>query len=150
MRLGLSSAMETSVCTAVILRDVQRSDSYIYTVSRQLNAKVLSWIEFNFEAQRDHFKYAECIGQMPRTLRLELLSKLHNQCLCSHSVFQALIGDKSNQFLDELYGAMTVQCFAEDEIIASNYQPSCRGWDEADRTYLIREGAADLCIRETR
>jgi hypothetical protein len=116
-------------------------------VHRQLCDKILSWIDFNFEAQQDLVSYTECVSQIPKAHRLELLARLHSGRLLGHPVLGGMVGPKASVFLDELWGCFKVQTFAEGEVIASHTHDSN---DEANRTYLLDRGAVNLVVQGSR
>jgi len=119
-------------------------------VNRLLIDKILSWIDFNFAAQQGHLLYAECVAQIPKSFRLELLEKLHDGKLRAHPVFAKLRGDKADMFLAELWGCMHVACFAEGDIVASNYLLSSHMVNTPDRSYLIHKGSVDFLVQGTK
>ncbi len=77
-------------------------------VHRQLCDKILTWIDFNFEAQQDLVSYTECATQIPKTHRLELLARVHSGRLLGHPVLGGIVGPKASVFLDELWGCFKV------------------------------------------
>lgn len=127
----------------------QQTQEYLRSkgINRQLVDRILSWIDFNFAAQQDHILYAECIGQIPKSFRLELLGKLHDRRLRAHPVFACLREPNADTFLDELWGCMHVAAFADGDIIASNFVLTSHMVNEPDRTYLIEMGSVDLQVQ---